>query len=99
MTHTGHSSRPAYFVFKEFWEYEQNTEIALSSYSFKSLSVTTQIGFHGRHTTLLINCVGLCVPFLVFGRVRKICEKRLLVSSCQSVCSHGTTRLLLDDLS
>jgi len=33
---------------------------------------------------------------VVFGRVRKNCERRLLDSSCLSFSSHGTTRLPLD---
>jgi hypothetical protein len=37
--------------------------------------------------------------FLTFGRVRKNCEKRLLASSCPSVCPQGTTWLPLDGFS
>jgi hypothetical protein len=39
------------------------------------------------------------VVLRLFRCVRKICEKRLLASSCLSVRPHGTTRLPLDGFS
>jgi hypothetical protein len=51
------------------------------------------------------DCYNLAQVFIIFRRVRKICEERLMASSClrppvsPSVCLHGTTRLPLDEFS
>jgi hypothetical protein len=51
------------------------------------------------------DCYNLAQFFIIFRRVRKICEERLMASSClrpplsPSVCPHGTTRLPLDEFS
>jgi len=50
-------------------------------------------------------CYGLTQFYIIFRCVLKICEERLMVSSClrppvsPSVCPHGTTRLPLDEFS
>jgi hypothetical protein len=55
-------------------------------------------GWIDRHKDWPSNSVFKCSCH-VFRRVRKICEKRLLASSCLWVRPHGTTRLPLDGFS